>query len=896
VKGESTGNEKELRSGHLHFNMLDILKNAFNRGAVHPEESQSGSFSKKENDAIRYAVFLSVPHDDVEALHWANHIDVHLRAAGLTVFWNEFESALVDWQSALFNCVTFMPILSSNTFVNPVASDDFNQCLLECELASVLYERNMIRYYTPVFVGVRQVISYLQLPNEDGILCDTPHYDETVQEFTKWPEHPECGRLDLISDTVRSLLSDWAIALKEDEGNNNLDEIIDALYARDVSAIFGDAEACERALQIVVEMTRNAQICSDEGFDVIVMVEADFFHRAELSDSSQEYKPTQQMVENFMRQLHDSNFLAQMMVIDTRTEDDTNSNFVNISQADVLTIDQMIDQFLQPEFAKTKAIVRILCASVEWDNAFQYFDKTVLSNLQIRPVVFAASTDDQEYEDFSTQTILDIRRENYQTTSMVLKQALIEAEKRISIVSSQNPRQQAVRKFKIGLISALFFVLVVIIAVIATLPQSFPEIIIPEEKFIAGPCTIVKTNCHRNALCLDKIKSPQLSNFTNKSYSYSCLCENLKGYFDNDNMGLNCIYPLQNVSNVALESTATCAVLVTGQLYCWGVTFSQEKTNVAALFPGIANVKSIQLGPSSACALKYDGSVWCWGTYSNRNLGNGVSISTATPTKVPSLPAATSLCVTLDTACVITVNGVFCWGASFLAPTELVSLLVPTAVACGFEHVCILRNDRTVMCSGYCNFCYFRDYVQNLTTWIRYGLQGQLGTGRNEASNSFLLVNGLVDAVGIASGYSHTCIIAGSTGGALCWGQNGFGQLGIGTTSNKNTPTAVIGLESIRLTSVTTGRGHSCATTSTADVYCWGYNAYGQLGIGSIATRLSAVLVPNIKATSVTAGEFHTCAITLQKHVKCWGGTDGLPQESTAYVGQLGTGKKIGSE
>jgi hypothetical protein len=157
-------------------------------------------------------------------------------------------------------------------------------------------------------------------------------------------------------------------------------------------------------------------------------------------------------------------------------------------------------------------------------------------------------------------------------------------------------------------------------------------------------------------------------------------------------------------------------------------------------------------------------------------------------------------------------------------------------------------------------------------------------------------VKSLVDAVDIASGYSHTCIIVGTAGGVFCWGQNGFGQLGIGSTSNKNTPTAVIGLESIRFTSVTTGRGHSCATTSNSDVYCWGYNAYGQLGIGSVATQLSAFLVPNIKATSVTAGEFYTCAITLHKSVKCWGAMDRLPQESTAYKGQLGTGKRIGSE
>jgi len=150
--------------------------------------------------------------------------------------------------------------------------------------------------------------------------------------------------------------------------------------------------------------------------------------------------------------------------------------------------------------------------------------------------------------------------------------------------------------------------------------------------------------------------------------------------------------------------------------------------------------------------------------------------------------------------------------------------------------------------------------------------------------------------VDIASGYSHTCAIAGSGGGLLCWGQNGFGQLGTGTTSNKNTPTAVIGLESISLISVATGRSHSCAATSSSAVYCWGYNAYGQLGIGSLATHLTATLVPNINATSVSAGEFYTCAITLQSTVKCWGAKDGLSETATAYVGQLGSGSRVGSE
>jgi hypothetical protein len=680
--------------------MLEILTNAFKRGSVHPlpEASQNKGSSKIENDAIRYSVFLSVSHKDEEALYWATHIDVHLRAAGLTVFWNEHESMLVDWQSAIFNCITFMPILSSNTFVNPLSSDDFNQCLLECEVASVLFNRNTIKYYAPVFVGVRKVLSCIQTADEDGSILDIPVYDDTVQEFNKWPEHVEDVPLEVISDVVGSVLSEWAVQLEEEDRKSSLQEIISGLYSRDISAIFGDPEACERALQIVVEMTRNAHICCDEGFDIVVMVEAEFFHRVLLSDLGKEAKPNKDVVENFMQQLQESGFLAQLMIIDSKNSEDEDSEFVNIAQSDVITPDQAISQFSVAEFAKTKAIVRILCPSTAWDDTFQYFDQVVLSNLHIRPVVFEAVTEDRENEDFSIKTTLDIRREGYVSTSFVLKQALIEAEKRINVISSQNPRRTTIRKVKIAVLSAFFIVLAVIIAVIATQPKPIPEII--PETIILGPCATVKTNCHKNALCLDKIKHPQMEAFTNASYSYSCVCDQSKGFYDYDSMGISCIYPLQNVSQVALESFASCAKLQNGQLYCWGLTFSKAKAYAPALFPGISNIQSISLGPLSACALKTDGSIWCWGIYNNQNLGNGISPSTATPTRVQALQPATSLCVTIDTACAITASGVTCWGATFQAPTELISLSVPKAVACGSEHVCILRNDRTVMCSG----------------------------------------------------------------------------------------------------------------------------------------------------------------------------------------------------
>src|SRR5438445_7975940 len=86
------------------------------------------------------------------------------------------------------------------------------------------------------------------------------------------------------------------------------------------------------------------------------------------------------------------------------------------------------------------------------------------------------------------------------------------------------------------------------------------------------------------------------------------------------------------------------------------------------------------------------------------------------------------------------------------------------------------------------------------------------------------------ETTAIAGGGSHTCAI---TDGALrCWGNNGYGQLGDGTTSDHSTPQIVAGLAS-GVAAIATGSSHTCAITSAGGVQCWGANSSGQHGDGS---------------------------------------------------------------
>ena len=89
----------------------------------------------------------------------------------------------------------------------------------------------------------------------------------------------------------------------------------------------------------------------------------------------------------------------------------------------------------------------------------------------------------------------------------------------------------------------------------------------------------------------------------------------------------------------------------------------------------------------------------------------------------------------------------------------------------------------------------------------------------------------------LSAGGAHTCVVT-VVGGVWCWGSNFDGALGDGTTTYRRAPVPVVGLGAgVRSVSV---RGiHSCAVLQNGAVYCWGDNAYGQLGDGTTTRRLT---------------------------------------------------------
>ena len=168
---------------------------------------------------------------------------------------------------------------------------------------------------------------------------------------------------------------------------------------------------------------------------------------------------------------------------------------------------------------------------------------------------------------------------------------------------------------------------------------------------------------------------------------------------------------------------------------------------------------------------------------------------------------------------------------------------------------------------------------------------GQLGNGTATASDVPVAVLGITDAKAVASdndGNSFCAVLL--TGHMKCWGDNGDGELGNGTTTTSDIPVSV---KNITTATAVVGGAFSggddfCALLLTSRLDCWGYNADGELGNGTTTNSDIPVAVHKITdAAKLISGYAGFCALLSTSHVDCWG--------YNAF-GQLGNGTTMGSD
>lgn len=263
-----------------------------------------------------------------------------------------------------------------------------------------------------------------------------------------------------------------------------------------------------------------------------------------------------------------------------------------------------------------------------------------------------------------------------------------------------------------------------------------------------------------------------------------------------------------------------------------GVETSFYSSGEGSILEGRCQLRWISMasGYDHTCGVSSSYEVYCWGRNHNGQLGIGTTEDSTVPRLV--------------------------------SQGELPTTIKIEQIVAGNHHNCILTSSKEVYCWG-------DNYY------------GTVGVNR---SGSDVLVPTRLANVGIPSGITvdrltaggaHTCAL-GSNGRAYCWGDNGYGQLGKGSTGSTSYPVVVaIGAvpAGVQLQDISAGYYHTCALGSNNHVYCWGRANYNQLGAGT-TDRLSPVAVGgggNIYDGWVSTGSYHTCAGTLDGRASCWG-------------------------
>jgi alpha-tubulin suppressor-like RCC1 family protein len=347
------------------------------------------------------------------------------------------------------------------------------------------------------------------------------------------------------------------------------------------------------------------------------------------------------------------------------------------------------------------------------------------------------------------------------------------------------------------------------------------------------------------------------------------------------------------VRSVSAGAGFVCAVEQSGAVKCWGdgsagalgngeLAISSLPVQVHGLTSGWTAVSA---GAVSACALDAAGAVSCWGYAADGELGDGPPDSSVEPTSlvpvpVP-LPAAAVSIATGQAPCAVLASGqIECWGI------VAEDALVPEPVAT-LAQITTLTTGGNLSTQQYA--CAISSGTQVVSCWGGNPF-GQFGNGSLTGSNipvQILALPGGMTSISAGPGVGSACGVAAGT--AYCWGNNAFGQLGDGTQTSSAAAKAVSGL-STGVLSVAVGATFACALTSApADaggggaVSCWGDNTAGQLGNGSATATLVPGPVQGLSGgvMAVALGPYSACALLADGTVRCWG--------SNTY-GQLGDG------
>jgi alpha-tubulin suppressor-like RCC1 family protein len=363
-------------------------------------------------------------------------------------------------------------------------------------------------------------------------------------------------------------------------------------------------------------------------------------------------------------------------------------------------------------------------------------------------------------------------------------------------------------------------------------------------------------------------------------------------------------------NNCHISNIKKCSISVTG-VEIGNTTFivSPVDTSIKPISQDITvskfSVKELSINDGHSCLVNFDKQVYCWGDNSNGSLGNGKreNITTLLPTdSIQGLlvdDSAKFIPGIVSTNIVVSNNQIIQWGGK-IADINSDGKTVENNVATTINLDGGINDVTTIVTHDLTSICAIKKIDNKVYCWGN-NYNGQMGRGGDvdQAIHSISPINSNLQF----SKLSHpnngdtVCAITIDQNHLFCWGSNQDQIIIDNTSSNITTPTEIVIPGSGKIVNASVGLQHICALRASGDIYCWGNNSMGQLGIGdNNALTVKPTLVNGgMKFISIVTTEGSSCAISNDKQLYCWGiyGPDQLKSNVPTLINNIPGNPKL---
>jgi len=309
----------------------------------------------------------------------------------------------------------------------------------------------------------------------------------------------------------------------------------------------------------------------------------------------------------------------------------------------------------------------------------------------------------------------------------------------------------------------------------------------------------------------------------------------------------------------------SCALMRSGRVACWGYNSHGqlartdiEYSTTAVTISGLPTVERLSVRTGVSCGNSAR-ELWCWGLVAY--------MDSSEPVRRVSFPPADATAIAWSGYCYLAEDGrVFCWGtgraSNLLGTGTTEPMPEPSVPVVGITDAVEIASGGAYECA--------RRAAGEVACW---GLIGLVDPASGLGTVALSPVEILTGAQQITAYNGLTCALRSGTD-VECWGWNFHGKVGVGSMEEwVRTPTPVEFPPGTEIAQVSAGGSHACAVATDGHVFCWGRNDFGQLGVsrGYVDSNVPVQVQDIDSAVQVSAGSTHTCAVTRGGEVWCWG-------------------------